>query len=404
MRLLIVQYGNYHETLQRRRQGLPETYRAQYHSLDCIDKVAGSDPCMVVCMDTEPHELQQGNYLFVGDRFRPNSRGLSYAFDANRSGRRIISIAEKFEPTHVIVRAPGWVLQYVGKWAVKNNIHLLPVLADLFYHKGVKNRLRNHQLIRLLNHPHIKMVANHNYPACYSMAAAGVDAGKIVAYDWPVVRSPETFQEKHLISRKRPVRLLFVGQVSEEKGACDLFEAAVELIHSGYDIAIDYFGDGEELEHLKRLNSEMGFGDRIRLNGLTPNHMVMEAMRAADLVIVPSRHEYPEGLPCVIYESFETRTPLICSDHPSFVPSLKEGLGCKIFLAGDAHSLALAIKEMINNPDTYAKMSKSTTEAWKKIQCPVTFCDMISEWMEWTKSGAPITCLEHNLERAMGDA
>jgi len=403
MRLLIVQYGNYHETLQSRRQGLPETYRAQYYSLDCIDKVAGSSPCMVICMDTEPHELQFERYHFIGDRFQPQSRGLLYALDVNRSIRRILTIAKKFDPTHIIVRTPGWVLQHVGRWAVQNNIHLLPVLADLFYHKGMKNRFRNRPLIQLLNHSHIKMVANHNYPACYSMAAAGVDSRKIVSYDWPEIRSPETFQEKHLNLQKRPVRLLFVGQISEAKGACDLFDAVLELNQSGYDISIDYFGDGEELGHLIRLNDQRGSGDRIKFHGLTPNHLVMEAMLAADLVIVPSRHEYPEGLPCVIYESFETRTPLICSDHPSFVPRLKDGIGCKVFQAGNAHSLALAIKELINDPDAYAKMSKTTTDAWKNIQCPVTFGDMISQWMAWTQSGADIPCLEHNLGKDMGD-
>lgn len=404
MRLLIVQYGNYHEALQSRRQGLPETYRAQHYSLDCIDKLTGSSPCMVVCMDTEPHELEFEKYQLIGDRFQPQSRGLSYALDVNRSTRRILAIAEKFGPTHIIVRTPGWVLERVGRWAVQNNIHLLPVLADLFYHKGAKNRFRNRPLVQLLNHSHIKIVANHNYPACYSMAAAGVDADKIVAYDWPVIRSPETFQEKHLNLKKGPLRLLFVGQVSKAKGAGDLFEAVLELNQSGYDIAIDYFGDGEECGDLARLNDKMGLCDRIYFHGLTPNHLVMEAMRDADLVIVPSRHEYPEGLPCVIYESFETRTPLICSDHPSFVPRLKDGIGCKVFEAGNSHSLALAIKELLNDPDTYAKVSKSTAEAWKNIQCPITFGEMISQWMAWTQSGADIPCLEHNLKKMTGDA
>ena len=400
MRLLIFQYGNYHETLERRQQGLPETYRAQYYSLDCIDKVAGSGRCMVVCLDAEPHDIQVGNYHLIGDRFQPQSKGFLYTLDVNRSARRLLSIAKKFAPTHIIVRTPGWVLQRVGRWAVQNNVHLLPVLADLFYHKGMKDRFRNRPLIQLLNHPHIKMVANHNYPACESMAAAGVDAEKIVAYDWPVIRSPETSQEKFLDPPKGPVRLVFVGQVSEAKGACDLFEAGVELDRSGYRIAIDYFGDGEELGHLERLNEKMGLGDQIKFHGLTPNQMVMEAMRAADLVIVPSRHEYPEGLPCVIYESFETRTPLICSDHPSFLPRLKEGLGCRIFRAGDSHSLALAIKELIDAPDVYAEMSKSTIDAWKNIQCPVTFGEMISQWISWTQSGADIPCLEQNLKKA----
>ena len=404
MRLLIFQYGNYYETIQRRQQGLPETYRAQYYSLDSIDKVIGNGTCMVVCLDAEPHDIQVGKYHLIGDRFQPQSKGLLYTLEVNRSARRILAIAENFKPTHVIVRTPGWVLQRVGRWAVQNNVHLLPVLADLFYQKGLKDRFRHRPLIQLLNHPDIKLVANHNYPASYSMAAAGVEAEKIVAYDWPVIRSPKTSPEKHLESRKEPVGLLFVGQVSEAKGACDLFEAGVELNRAGYDIALDYFGDGEELGYLEQLNEELGLDHRIKFHGLTPNQLVMEAMRTADLVIVPSRHDYPEGLPCVIYESFETRTPLICSDHPSFVPRLKDGLGCKIFRAGSAHSLALAITQVIENPEVYAEMSKSTIEAWNAIQCPVTFGELISQWMASTQSDAEIPCLVHNLNKAMGYA
>jgi glycosyltransferase involved in cell wall biosynthesis len=399
MRLLIVQYGNYPEALESRRRGAPETYRAQYYSLDAIDAVVDGDPCLVLGLDTEPHDLRAGNYHLVGDRFQPSSRGLSHALDVRRSARRILAAAREFDPTHIIVRTPGWVLQHLGRWAVDNHIHLLPVLADLFYPEGVKNRIRNRPLVRLLNHPHIKMVANHNYPACFSMAAAGVDPAKIVPYDWPEIRSPESFPEKNRHGRKGPVRLVFVGQVSAEKGAGDLLRAADELVRSGYDIAVDYFGDGEALGRLGGMRDRMGLGDRIAFHGLTPNQRVMETMTAADLVVVPSRHEYPEGLPCVIYESFETRTPLICSDHPSFLPRLKDGVGCRIFQAGNPHALATAAKGVIDDPDAYASMSKNTAEAWQNIQCPVTFGDMLTQWMAWTRSGGDIPCLAHSLAR-----
>ena len=46
-------------------------------------------------------------------------------------------------------------------------------------------------------------------------------------------------------------------------------------------------------------------------------------MSAHDIVIVPSRHDYPEGLPMTIYEALAMRTPLVVSDHPM----IKAGLG-----------------------------------------------------------------------------
>jgi glycosyltransferase involved in cell wall biosynthesis len=399
-RLLIVQYGDYYQALQAREQGDPETYRAQYYSLDCVDAVAGDNPCLVICLDTHPFDLEFENYHLVGGGFQPVSRGLFYALDVRRSASRILAMAREFGPTHIIVRTPGWVLQHIGEWAVEKGIHFFPVFADLFYHQGLKNRTRNRRAVQLLNHPHVKMVANHNYPACRSMAAAGVDPAKIVPYDWPQIRSPEASREKTLTRGEGPAKLLFVGQVSAEKGAGDLVEAVHRLRRKGYEVLADFFGEGPDLEGLRALKDRLGLNNRVLFHGLTPNQKVMCSMAAADLVVVPSRHEYPEGLPCVIYESFETRTPLVCSDHPSFIPMLKDGLGCRIFQAGNPDALAEVVGELLDDPEAYAEMSIRTVDAWKAVQCPVTFGEMLEQWMAWTVSGHEAPCLAHSLAHA----
>ncbi len=73
---------------------------------------------------------------------------------------------------------------------------------------------------------------------------------------------------------------------------------------------------------------DAGVADCVHFEGLQPNSRVIEAMRSSDLVVVPSHHLYPEGLPCVFYEAIATGTPVICSNHPMFGASSASRLRC----------------------------------------------------------------------------
>ena len=81
-------------------------------------------------------------------------------------------------------------------------------------------------------------------------------------------------------------------------------------------------------------------------------------MRSSDIVVVPSRHEYAEGLPNVVYEALASRTPLVCSDHPAFAPRVPHRISAMHFAAGDADSLADAIAELLSTPDLYKALSE----------------------------------------------
>lgn len=393
-RAMILQFGDYPAALRAREEGLPENYRAQFYSLDAMDAFVGDGHSLTICLDLPAQEHQKGRRRIVGDRFMPQGSGLAYRLRALRSARRLITLAEAFAPTCMIVRTPGWALAALGGWALRRRVPVLPLLADYYPAGGLFTRLRRAGEIAVLRHPLTAVAANHNYPASRSLAAAGVPAAKIVPWDWPPVRHPSSFPQREGPAPDEPLRLLYAGLLLHSKGVGDLIRAAAML---GPKAVLDICGDGPDSESLHALIRDSGCAGTITTHGRLPNVRVVELMRAAHAVVVPSRPAYPEGMPNVVYEAWETRTPLICSDHPSFQGRLENGRGCLVFPAGDASALAERATRL-RDENAYAALSRTTLAAWEAIQCPVTFGDLLTQWGQWLTDRAPLPCLAHSLK------
>jgi glycosyltransferase involved in cell wall biosynthesis len=104
-------------------------------------------------------------------------------------------------------------------------------------------------------------------------------------------------------------------------------------------------------------------------------------MIKADLVLIPSRHEYPEGFPMTIYEALCSRTPMIASDHPMFQNFLIHGVNAMIFPAMNSKALAEIIEKVLSDATLYNSLSLAAPEAWKQLQIPVKWADMIHRWL-----------------------
>lgn len=392
VRLLSVQYGDYLAAWEARERGEPETYRAQHYSLECYGELTRGGELLAVCLDGRDYDVRRGNVRMVCGNLAPRGNGLAYLMGVRSLGRALDALATEFCPTHVIVRTPGPAMRIMGRWCLARAVPVLPLFADYFDSSGVKARLKNWPIVSLLNRPEILLAANHNYPACESMVRAGVEASKVVPYDWPEQRHPAAAPVKSLGSP--PFRVVFAGQTSRQKGLGDLLEACAALAGSGLDIRLDVFGDGPERAALASSPAASALGDRAVFWGTAPNSQVVDAMAAAHAVAVPSRHEYPEGIPCVIYEAFETRTPAVLSDHPSFIPRIAHGRGCLMFPAGDAKALAQALESLLTGHDLYAALSESTLDAWQAMQCPVSFGELLKDWIDATRLGGLPACLK----------
>lgn len=370
MRLLIVQYaGDYREAVQNLAEGGGETYYAQKYSVDAVAEIGKKieEVAVICCMTTKYDEIIQNGVRAIGAGFNKKIKV-----------KKLIEIIENQNPTHLIVRTP---ITEVFGWATKNKIRTMAVLADSFSKKGLRNKIRNYSLVKSLNEKQIEWVFNHGINSCVSLQDIGVKPNKLIPWDWPSVFTPGNFSSKRLRADVDTWEIVYIGSITESKGVGDIIEAIANLKRKNFSVKLKIAGKGE-LEYFTNKIKQLKIEDNIKFLGLVPNSDVIHLMRKADLVLIPSRHEYPEGLPMTIYEALCSRTPIVASDHPMFKNNLKHGVSAIVFAAGDPISLAKSIEEVLANPELYSSLSVASYEAWERLQIPVKWAEMLNRWLD----------------------
>ncbi len=369
--VVIVQYaGDYAEAYRRLAGGGAENYYAQRYSVEVVADLARADTRVtVICCTAERDE----------DVVLPNGvRVLNLHSPAGVDAARVWAAAQQCAPTHVCLRTPiaGLLQAAVRTPSVRS---VLVTLADSFEGKGLRERVRAWRLKRLLNHPKVVAVGNHGVNASRSLQRIGVHPDKIVPWDWPHSVTPHQSTPK-TAPAGRPWTIFFGGLIVESKGVGDLIRAVRLLKDDGVTVHLECAGRGET-DRFGALAAELGVSAQVRFLGLIPHAQVVPSMRAADLVAIPSRHDYPEGFPMTIYEALSSRTPIVASDHPMYAPHLLQTRAATVFAAADPASVARAVKALMADPAAYAAYSSASAAAWDKLRIPVTWGDLLSSWM-----------------------
>lgn len=151
------------------------------------------------------------------------------------------------------------------------------------------------------------------------------------------------------------IRFLSVGRMVEKKGI-DRLIAAFALLPKDMEWRWAHIGDGPLRKALESQAHASGFEDRISWLGVCDQLQVIEAMRQADLFILPSRVAKDgdrDGLPNVLMEAASQKLPILAtsvSAIPEFIVSGTHGL-----LVDDTpEELAEAIVHLTQNPDKRA--------------------------------------------------
>ncbi len=139
---------------------------------------------------------------------------------------------------------------------------------------------------------------------------------------------------------------------------------------------------GGQIEHFIKQANQLKIENCVEFLGVVPNNTVVNLMREADVVLVPSRHEYPEGFPLTIYEALCSRTPLVASDHPMFRGNLEHGVNAMIFPAGHPNALAASIETLLSDSLLYHRLSLASCDAWQRLQIPVKWGELIKRWLD----------------------
>jgi glycosyltransferase involved in cell wall biosynthesis len=380
--IVFVQWGDYRDAFQRFRSGGAETYGSQRYSIDHVASLTAEAQVSVLCIPASPHDEVLPNGVRV--------LGLDY----RRPGHawRLLRSLERLHPTDLVLCTPDLTTL---AWALARGRRVLPLLADSFSQRGPRSWLKARLLTGLLRQPAVEVVANHNVPASEQLVELGVEAGKVVPWDWPPRLRPDALGPKQAPAGNRPAALLFVGAVSESKGVGDLIRALALLKQGGVSASLSIAGQGE-VEEMAQLAAREGVSAELSFLGNVPHAEVLELMHRHDLVVVPSRHVAAEGLPMTIYEGLCSRTPLLLSDHPMFARAHRQGRGALVFRAQDPRALAARVRGVLAQPAEYERLSREAPETWRAIQCPLTCGELIERWLRNTPEDRSFI-LQHSL-------
>lgn len=385
-RFAVIQHGDYRAASALIHSGQAEPYFGMKHSIESLEALTGDAPHLIVSLDSgeysEVHE--DGRWVGLPAPHRPRLIPRTLVTLAWRS--KLLDALREFRPTHLLLRSGNPVLTCpILEYCARENVSVLVLMANVVERwRGAHNRYFFNRHIELLNSPNVYRVGNHKAVAARSLVDAGVDAAKVIAWDYPGARNPRAYGVKQLAERG-PWTIVYAGSMLYAKGLADLIRAVWLLRQENLAIKLVAFGDGPNIEELRMLAGSLCPRDVLFLGSL-PNDDVFEAMRGAAAVCVPSRHEFPEAMPLVLTEALASRTPVAVSDHPVMKSALANGEGVLFFESRNPANLAYVLRKILSDAELYEHLSQTTAAAFARLECRTYFGDVLRDWKLQTAS------------------
>ena len=371
MRLVIVQYaGNYAEVFESLAKGEKETYYAQKYSVDAVTEMAKRAESVTVICCKSP----EFNEKVLENRVRTIACGLSDSINS----QKLIELIAKQNPTHLVMRT---ILPDVFKWAIKNKIRTIALFAESIATTTWRKKFRDYSLAKLLNNKQIEWVGTYGITSSFLFNEIGVKSDKIIPWDFLIDSNPGSLLPKEIPADLKNLKLFYAGLLVQSKGVGDILEAVAKLRERNISVHLKMAGKGEEEFFYQRVE-QLQIKDSVEFLGIVPTDTLESLMRKAHLVLVTSRHEYPEGFPLTIQHALRTRTPIVASDHQMFKTNLKHGVNSMIFEAGNSQALAECIEKVISDSALYHNLSVASHSTWHELRLPVKWAELIDRWLD----------------------
>jgi glycosyltransferase involved in cell wall biosynthesis len=153
--------------------------------------------------------------------------------------------------------------------------------------------------------------------------------------------------------------VLFVGRVDEDKQPDVLVEALRLLAADGVDFNAVVAGGGPAFGILRSLIRSRGLRSRTRLLGAVEPEYVVDLMRAADVLVLPSRWE---GIALTLYEAMACGLPVVATDvggHRELVTSEVGTLVRRATAAEEARDCAVALAAILRDAEARERMGRA---------------------------------------------
>ena len=165
--------------------------------------------------------------------------------------------------------------------------------------------------------------------------------------------TPDDFPFKEKSPNGHTSRLLYVGQIYEDKGLTTLIEG-LNILEKDNPSELTIVGDGppEYLSILK--NKAKTLESKVDFTGKVVRSKLPEIYQQHDIFIFPSKFREPFGLTHL--EAMACGTPVVSSLSGGQKEFLKNKENCMTFETGNATDLAFKIKTLINDEELRLKI------------------------------------------------
>jgi glycogen synthase len=163
-------------------------------------------------------------------------------------------------------------------------------------------------------------------------------------------------------------RLLYVGRLDPRKGIDTAIQA---LPHLPDEARLELVGgwDTREEDRLRDLARELGVEQRVGFGGHRDRPQILQAYAGSDAVVFPVRWEEPWGL--VPLEAMGKGRPVAATGRGGSGEYLRDGENCVLFEAGDAESLAVALRRLASDADLRRRLYDGGLETAAKYTEPL---------------------------------
>jgi glycosyltransferase involved in cell wall biosynthesis len=175
---------------------------------------------------------------------------------------------------------------------------------------------------------------------------------EVVPYGFPPIGKPRNYPK---ISVSRPLKLLFVGGLSQRKGIADLF-AAADAIGNKVELTVVGRKASDDCPALDNALAKHNWIESL------PHQKVLELMREHDVLVFPSLFE---GFGLVITEAMSQGTPVITTDRTAGPDLIEHGKNGWLIEAGSIIALQNAIEELLLKPEIIELAGKGAMETAK---------------------------------------
>lgn len=157
-----------------------------------------------------------------------------------------------------------------------------------------------------------------------------------------------------LPSPDQPLKIMSVGRLVDKKGF-DLLLQALAKLPDELPWHFTHMGGGEQKESLEALAVDLGLSNRIDWRGPCDQTEVVEAMRASDLFVLPSRVTASgdrDGLPNVLMEAASQKLPILSTKVSAIPEFIDDGVHGRLIDSEDVEALSREIAALGNAPQT----------------------------------------------------